>query len=123
MAKCTDLISREAAKAAIEMRLRNQRDYIAALELRPRCHQSHIDHAAGVLNGLELAAIAIDALPAADAGNLLPPEPLKEALRVSLRGCGPMAIVYAEATVNAMARIESPKAEPKEPGSAGGCNE
>lgn len=63
-----DLISREAARAAIEKRIRNQRDYNAAVELRPRCHQSHIDYAAGVLSGLELAAIALDALPAADAG-------------------------------------------------------
>lgn len=102
----TDLISREAAKAAIECKINN----CTSLLTGP------IEHPWTVTNsirkrreGLREALAALDALPAADAGNLLAPEPLKAALRESLQGCGPMAVVYAEATVNAMAGIETPE--------------
>ena len=114
-----DLISREAAKAAIQ----RESDSIERL-IDLGGHPPH--YVAGwisQIDGLNRAARALDALPAADAGNLLAPEPLKAALRESLQPCGPMAVVYAEATVNAMAGIESPKDIPKEPGSAGGCDE
>lgn len=46
----------------------------------------------------------------------LDPEETKSALRQALSGCGPMAIVYAEACINAMAGIKSPKEEPATPG-------
>lgn len=41
----------------------------------------------------------------------LDPEELKAVLRQVLSGCGPMAIVYAEAAINEMAGIESPREE------------
>lgn len=89
-----DLISREAAKRMIEV----------IREMWLESGRERDAYCAGYISEF------IDALPAADAGNRLAPEPLKAALRESLKGCGPMAVVYAEATVNAMAGIESPKA-------------
>jgi hypothetical protein len=55
---------------------------------------------------------AIDALASLPADTrVLDPEETKAVLRQALSGCGPMAIVYAEAAINEMAGIESPKEE------------
>lgn len=109
MAKCTKLIDAEAAKEALEKILQSYRRTLSNYEKLGRTHQSHIYHSEGLVNGMEAAVAIISALPDASEGRQLDPEALKEALRESLCGCGPMAAVYAEATVNAMAGIESPR--------------
>jgi len=64
MAKCTKkLIDAEAAKAAIEMRLRFYQNQLHKLELRMGCDMSHVYHAEGLVNGMEAAGDIIDALP------------------------------------------------------------
>jgi len=59
----------------------------------------------------ELVAILDRLAPAPAEARKLDPEGLKTVLRQALSGCGPMAIVYAEAAINEMAGIESPREE------------
>lgn len=65
------------------------------------------------LSGISWEQLLDRLAPAPAEAQKLAPEETKAVLRQALSGCGPMAIVYAEAAINSMAGIESPR-EPAE---------
>lgn len=63
-AMSADPIDRREAKEAIEDKLRFHRESLEKLKARHTVHESHVMHAEGVVNGLEVALAALDKLEA-----------------------------------------------------------